>query len=146
MIPGETTPQAPKVGVTSSYFLPKIHPTSNIAPLAQSDPMMKLPILSYNLAIHYQHNHTKWRKWDLYSKNQWTVPHTTRTSDPKYTNWWKKSTAPNFSIRRRVKIPHIIKPKEPPRKTVTLSYMMSMDTPSSTSTHMASAVTSPTAA
>ena len=48
VIPGETIPKAPKIGVTSSSYLPKMQPISNITPLAQSDSMTNLTMLSYN--------------------------------------------------------------------------------------------------
>ena len=48
VIPVETTPQSPNFGVTSRSSLPKRQPASNITPLAESDSMMKMPIISYN--------------------------------------------------------------------------------------------------
>ena len=46
VITGETIPQVPKIRLTSSSFLPKRQPISNITPLAHSDSMMKLTMLS----------------------------------------------------------------------------------------------------
>ena len=59
VIPGETRPQASKIGVTSRSYLPKRQKTSNITPLDQSYSMMKLKIISYNWAKHLQHNSKK---------------------------------------------------------------------------------------
>ena len=57
----------------------------------------------------------------------------------------EKPIAPNFSIRKRVKIPHRLNPKEPPRRIVLLRDMIRIDTPSYNATHMESAITSPMA-
>ena len=48
VIPGETSPQAPKVRVTSSSSLQKRQATSNTTPLDQLDSTTKMPMLSYN--------------------------------------------------------------------------------------------------
>ena len=58
----------------------------------------------------------------------------------------EKSTAQNFSIRKRVKITIRLNPKEPPISTVALMDMIRMDAPSSTATQIALAVNSPTSA
>ena len=42
-----------------------------------------------------------------------------------------------------MEISHRLNPKEPPRRTVTLKYVIRMDTPSSNDTPMVSAATSP---
>ena len=55
----------------------------------------------------------------------------------------EKSTAPNFSIMKRVQTPHVLKRKKPPIIIVALRDMIRIYTSSSTATHMASSVTSP---
>ena len=146
VIPFNTIPKSPKFGVTSSSYLPKSQPTSNITPLAQLDSKMRLPMQSYKRAMHSQHNIKKYWTWAINRNNTWTSPHNTRTSEPNYTNWWQKSTAQNFSIGKRVKTPHRQNPKKTPRRTITPRDMISINNPSSTTTHMESAVTSPMAA
>ena len=78
VIPAETIPQAPKNGATSRSYLPKRHPTPNITPLAQSNSIMKLPMIYYNWAMNLHHNSNKFQIYALYRNNQWTAPQNTR--------------------------------------------------------------------